>query len=167
MNEKKACCFLGHRKINETQNLKNNLYEITENLITSENVDTFFFGSKSDFNTLCLNTVTKLREKYPHIRRIYVRSSFPDISDSYKDYLLENYEETYFPEKLYGAGKAVYIERNKEMIDKSDFCVVYYDKNYAPPKRSRRGLTDHQPKSGTKLAYEYAVKKNKRIINVL
>ena len=44
-----------------------------------------------------------------------------------------------------------------------------YDENYAPPRRrnSRRDLTDYQPKSGTRLAYDYAVKKGKEIINVL
>ena len=65
------------------------------------------------------------------------------------------------------AGRASYVERNQEMINKSDFCIVYYDENYAPPKRknSRRDLTDYQPKSGTKIAYDYAVKKKKIIIN--
>jgi hypothetical protein len=41
--------------------------------------------------------------------------------------------------------------------------VVYYDENYAPPRRrnSRRNLLDYKPKSGTKVAYDYAVKKKK------
>ena len=67
------------------------------------------------------------------------------------------------------AGKAAYVERNYEMIDKSNFCVIYYDENYTPPRRrnSRRDLTDYQPKSGTKLAYEYAKRKKAKIINVL
>ena len=61
-----------------------------------------------------------------------------------------------------------YVERNREMINKSKFCIVYYDENYAPPRRrkSRYDLFDYQPKSGTKLAYDYAVKKEKEIINV-
>jgi hypothetical protein len=59
------------------------------------------------------------------------------------------------------AGRASYVERNQEMINKSDFCVVYYDENYAPPRRknSRRDMTDYQPRSGTKIAYDYAVRK--------
>ena len=79
------------------------------------------------------------------------------------------YEDTYFPEKIRGSGKASYVERNREMIDKSNFCVVYYDENYLPPRRknSRRDLTDYQPKSGTKLAYDYAEKKGLKIINLL
>ena len=65
------------------------------------------------------------------------------------------------------AGKASYVERNQEMINKSDFCVIYYDENYLPPRRknSRRDLFHYQPKSGTAVAYDYAVKKKKKIIN--
>ena len=58
-----------------------------------------------------------------------------------------------------------YVERNQEMINKSDFCVVYYDENYFLPRRknSRRDMTDYQPKRGTVVAYNYAIKK--KIIN--
>lgn len=160
-------CFFGHRKIDETEELKNNLRGIIENLIVNEKVDTFFFGSKSQFDDLCHKIVTELKEKYPHLKRIYVRSAFQHIPDWYEDSLLQHYEDTYFPEHMENAGRASYVERNQEMINKSDFCIVYYDENYAPPKRknSRRDLTDYQPRSGTKIAYDYAVKKKKIIIN--
>ena len=83
-------------------------------------------------------------------------------------FLLEHYEETYFPEHMAKAGRASYVERNQEMINKSDACICYYDENYLPPKRknSRRDLFDYQPKSGTAVAYEYALKKKVKIINV-
>ena len=160
-------CFFGHRTIDETEELKNNLRGIIENLIVNEKVDTFFFGSKSQFDDLCHKIVTELKEKYPHLKRIYVRSAFQHIPDWYEDSLLQHYEDTYFPEHMENAGRASYVERNQEMINKSDFCIVYYDENYAPPKRknSRRDLTDYQPRSGTKIAYDYAVKKKKIIIN--
>ncbi len=169
MNEKlRCCCFFGHRKIEETDELKNTVFSVVEDLITNENVDTFLFGSKSDFDGFCQKVVTQLKETYPHIQRIYVRAEFPYINDSYRKYLLERFEDTYYPEKKVAAGKAAYVERNYEMINKSNYCVVYYDENYAPPRRrnSHRALTDYQPKSGTKLAYDYAVRKNCKIINV-
>ena len=55
---KYTCCFFGHRKINETEELKSKLYEIIEKLIVEKQVDTFLFGSKSRFNSLCQETVT-------------------------------------------------------------------------------------------------------------
>ena len=154
--DKNTCCFFGHRTINETDELKLKLYELIEKLIVDENVDTFLFGSKSRFNSLCLEVVTEIKEKYPHIKRVYVRAEYPYISDDYKKYLLESYEDTYYPEHIIGAGRAAYIERNYEMINKSKFCVVYYDEQNAPTTR----------KSGTKIALDYAVKQGK-IITIL
>ena len=169
IDKEKTCCFFGHRKIDETAELKNKLYEIIENLIVNEKVDTFLFGSKSQFDDLCHKTVTELKEKYPHIKRIYVRSAFQHIPDWYEDSLLEHYEDTYFPEHMAKAGRASYVERNQEMINKSDFCIFYYDENYLPPRRknSRKDLFDYQPKSGTGVAYEFAMKKkDKQVFNV-
>ena len=164
----KSCCFFGHRKIEHTEELKKQIYENTEKLILNENVDTFYFGSRSEFNSLCREIMKDLKEKYPNTNRIYIRAEYAYISDSYKDYLHEDYDDTYFPEKAINAGKASYVERNQIMIDKSDFCIVYYNENYLPPmrKNSRRDLFAYQPKSGTKIAYDYAEKKDKTIIRL-
>jgi len=152
-----TCYFIGHRTINETEELKLKLDGIIEKLIVDENVDTFLFGSKSRFNSLCLELVTKIKEKHPHIKRIYVRAEFPFINDDYKAYLLKSYDDTYYPEKLHGAGRTTYVERNYEMIDNSRFCIIYYDEANAPTTR----------KSGTKIAFDYAIKKQKSIIMFL
>ena len=149
-----TCCFLGHRKIIETKELIQELTETIKKLITDKDVDTFLFGSKSSFDDLCLEIVTKLKEDHPHIKRVYVRAEYPDISDDYKAYLLKRYEQTYYPADVLGAGKAVYIERNYEMINKSRYCIFYYDEKCAPTAR----------KSGCKLALEYARKQHKEIM---
>lgn len=162
-----TCCFFGHRKIEVTDELIRRLEEIVEDLIINEKVNTFLFGGKSQFDNLCLTIVTELKKKYPHIKRIYVRAEFPYIDEDYTAYLLKSYDHTYYPKQLINAGKAVYVERNYEMIDNSNYCVIYYDENYIPPRRKsiRRDLFDYQPKSGTKLAYDYAVKKGLKIVN--
>lgn len=167
-NKQQSCCFFGHRKIDKSPELAVRLAQTVEVLITDKNVTDFYFGSKSEFDDLCHKVVSELKEKYPCIKRVYVRSSFQHIPDWYEDSLLEHYEATYFPDHIEKAGKASYVERNQEMINQSNFCVVYYDENYAPPRRknSRRDLTDYQPKSGTKVAYDYAVKKKCEIINL-
>ncbi len=149
-----TCCFFGHRTINETDELRTKITEAVERLITDENVDTFLFGSKSEFDRLCLELVTKLKEKYPHVKRIYVRAEFPFINDDYLNYLLKSYDDTYYPEKLLCAGRAAYVERNYEMINNSKYCIVYYNELNAPTTR----------KSGTKIALDYAIKKGREII---
>lgn len=75
------------------------------------------------------------------------------ISEDYKAYLLRSYEDSYYPEKIKGAGRAVYVERNYEMIDKSCFCIVYYDETHAHATR----------KSGTGIALEYARKQGREV----
>ena len=84
-----------------------------------------------------------------------MRAEYPVISKSYTDYLLRIYDGTFFPSEILNAGKAVYVERNRIMIDNSDFCIFYYDKTRAGDKFS-----------GTRLAYKYALSQNKNILNL-
>ena len=149
-----TCCFLGHRTINETEELKSELCGIIKKLIVDEKVDTFLFGSKSRFNDLCHEIVTKIKEKHPHIKRVYVRAGHPYISEHYKNYLLKSYEGTYCPKRVIGASRAVYVKCNDDMIDNSQICIVYYDETNTSAMR----------KSGTKIALDHAIKQGKQII---
>ena len=141
-----TCCFFGHREIKVTDELIEELKGIIKELITVKKVDTFLFGSKSGFNSLCYETVTEIKEEYPNIKRVYVRAEYPETDGNYEKYLLSKYEETYYPQRIKGAHRAVYIERNREMIDKSRYCVIYFDRNVAYKNR----------RSGTKSALCYA-----------
>lgn len=152
--ENQICCVLGHRNINETTELRKGLSAAIEYLITEKGVNTFLFGSKSRFNELCYEMVSEKKSKYPHIQRIYVRGEFPIIDESYRSYLLELYEDTFFPERLLCAGRSIYVQRNFEMINRSRYCLIYYDEVYTPDKR----------KSGTKIALEYARRKKAEIL---
>lgn len=122
-------------------------------LYCNKNTSTFLFGSRSEFNNLCLEVVTKLKEKYPNIQRIYHRAEYPYISQEFREYLLTFYDDTFFDDCLLNAGKSVYVKRNKMMIDSSDLIVFYCSptSNY---------------KSGTEIAYKYALSKKKTIINL-
>lgn len=158
MLNNRTACFFGHRYIEKTNELKNTLYCVIENLIIEKNVNTFLFGSKSKFNNFCHEIVTELKqEKYPDIKRIFVRAEYPYINEDYKRYLLQFYEDSYYPETLLGANRAVYVKRNYLMIDSCQYCIVYYNSELAPTTR----------KSGTKIALDYALKKKKEIIHII
>ena len=165
--ENKTCCVFGHRKVTGKEDLKIKLTQIIERLIACDNVDTFLFGSRSEFDDLCREVISERKEKHKHIKRIYVRAEYPDIDEAYEKYLLQRCEKTYFPERARNAGRAVYIERNYEMINNSEICLVYYKDGYLPPERknSNRDLVSYQPNSGTYMAYRYAVLKKRKIIN--
>ena len=158
----KVCSFFGHRDTEQTEELKQKVRETVERLIVEEGLDTFLFGSRSKFDDLCLIVVTELKEKYSHIKRVYVRSQYPYIGEQYKDYLLKFYDVTIMPTRVERAGKASYVERNQEMIDASDFCIFYYNPYYLPPKRkkAKREASEYQPKSGTRLAWDYVSQRN-------
>ncbi len=145
--------FLGHRKIDNKETTEIILHNVIENMILHQNANAFLFGSRSEFDDLCHRIVTEFKQIYPHIERIYIRAEYPYIRESYEKYLLQRYEHTYYPEQILNSGRVVYIKRNFEMIDKSDFCIFYYNQQSLG-------------KSGTKTAYEYAKRKKRDIINV-
>ncbi len=160
--------FIGHRKLQFDGGFRLRLKELILKLIDDRNADTFLFGSRSDFNDLCLEVVTEIQKERPDIKRIYVRAEYPYINKHYEDRLLGSYDATYIPENVVKAGKAAYVERNHFMIDKAALCIFYYDEHYKPPlKPAARGrIAREQPKSGTKVAYEYAIRKQKELINL-
>ena len=182
MEKHKICSFFGHRKIQITKELQEVLFKLLKDLIVNHNVQTFLFGSRSQFDYLCHAAVTNLKQEFPYIQRVNYtcKSEFCVLeverqkleqvySNFYKEkvHLLGFEKEIEHPKK-YTAGFAGYVERNQAMINDSDFCVFYYDNAYKPDlrKTSKKSLSCYQPKSGTALAYLYAKKKRKAIINV-
>ena len=77
----KVCCFIGHRNVKKTTELKEKLTKTVCGLITENGVDKFLFGSKCNFDDFCQEVVKELREEYPHIRRVYVRTYYPELGE--------------------------------------------------------------------------------------
>lgn len=150
-----AC--IGHRHIPQTQELADKVQAAVYALVVEEHANTFLFGSKSEFNDLCWRAVTSVRQEFPDIRRIYVRSAYPYVSEAYLEYLLSLYDETYFPPQIEGAGYRSYVKRNQEMIGKCDVLFCYYSDEHVE-KMCRP--------SGTGVAVRYARKNGKRIWNI-
>lgn len=158
------CCFIGHRFIDITEELEHKLKTLMVYFITVKQVKIFLFGSKSEFNDFALKLILELKKQYKFIRIVYVRAEYPNITDEYKSYLLKTYDDTVYPTFLSNAGKAAYIERNKFMIEKSNYCVFFYNENYVPKKKSYRKTMSL--KSGTQIAFDYALKCKKVVINL-
>ena len=66
----KRVCFIGHRNVPDTEELRNKIQTTVERLITKENVTHFLFGSRSNFDSLCHDVVTELQAVYPGIQRV-------------------------------------------------------------------------------------------------
>ena len=170
----KVCSFFGHRKIEKTPELRERLINTVRWLITEKGVSKFLFGDKSCFDVLCQEVVKELKNEFPHIKRVYLRTTYPELGEPYLGYILRDFEDTYVPKGVENAGVARYVERNQAMINASDYCIFYYNPDYQPSRRkySKRSVGDYQPKSGTALAYKYANQrkcagKDLTIINLL
>lgn len=175
-------CFIGHRAVDNAEQVKTKLFDLLSTLI-SNGADTFLFGSRSEFDSLCWEAVTILKEKYPQIKRVcytaphevaFTSKAEREQCEQFFSQMVKHevhyadYEEAVNSQKAIKANKNAYIMRNQEMIDASDVCVFYYDKDYKPPirKSTNKFLPDYQPKSGTAIAFAYAEQKKKRIINL-
>lgn len=132
----------------------NELTKIIVNLIENEGADTFLFGSRSDFDSLCYEIVTELRYKYTYIKRIYERAEYKAVNDIYLKYVLTYFEDTFYSDKVDQAGRLAYVVRNEIMVLACDVLLVYYDKEYHLSNKTM---------SGTKMAVEYATKKRKNV----
>ena len=160
-----VACFIGHRIIESNENLIFLLKREISALL-QKGVSKFLFGSKSEFDNLCLKILLEFKKDYPNIKFCYVRSSYQFISEEYKQYLCRIYDETVFPPELINSGRSCYVKRNYYMIDNSTYCVFYYNANYIPQVKETKSIISTKKNSGTKRAYQYANKKKKQIINV-
>ncbi len=175
-------CFIGHRTVDNAEQLKTKLFD-TLSMLIAKGADTFIFGSRSNFDSLCWKVVTELKEKHPHLKRIsyntphelaFTSKEEREQCEKFFSQMLKHevhyadYEEAVSSQKSLKANKNAYIMRNQEMIEGSDVCVFYYNKDYLPPlrKRSKRRVFENQPKSGTAIAFAYALQKKKTLINL-
>lgn len=175
-------CFIGHREVANPEKTKTKLFAVIYDLIEN-GVDTYLFGSKSEFDSLCWEVVTDLQIKFPNIRRINYGAPHEvaiTSAEERRQYELffsgilghgvrfADYEGVVVSQKSIKAHRNAYIMRNQEMIDNSDVCVFYYNNDHLPPARKAPNifLSDRQPKSGTAIAFRYATAKKKPIVNV-
>lgn len=126
---------------------KEKLRNTVEELILN-GVNIFFIGSYGEFDIMCLNICVALKEVYSNINIFKVYSN---ISALIRDRTYMNYENISFDiEHLHY--KQRIVKSNQIMIDKSDVVVCYVDEQIR--------------NSGAKLSFNYAKKKNKKIINL-
>ena len=149
----KICSFFGHRQIMNTEWLRKRVTFLVERLIVEQGYAIFLFGGFGEFDELCYNIVSHLKEKYPKLQRIYC------VHD--EKYLLErkhpvylrttDYEEfIYLPLSFDYWYTRIYY-RNCEMIERSDYIIFY---------------TENRKNSGANKALEYAKRHKKEYANL-
>ncbi len=152
MDNSKICSFFGHREIEITSKLKIALKTIIESLILNENINTFYFGGFSMFDSLCYDIVSMLKIKYKNLKRVFClndkrflinNGNFKINGKKYEDIIYLELDYDFYLTRLY--------YRNCEMIKKSEF-VLFYVKN--------------KISSGANKAMLFAKKIKKKFINL-
>ena len=148
----KICSFFGHREIEDIEILKGQFECLVEVLI-KDSFTVFLFGGFGEFDALCYQIVSCLKEKYPMLKRVYCVCDERELlkMKSGKPFQKKEYEEiVYFAPSFDYWYKRIYY-RNCEMIERSD-CVIFYAEN-------RTG-------SGAYKALRYALRHKKKYINL-
>ncbi len=154
MNYELSCSVFGHNEIEITNELKIRLKNAFIDLITNKNVSIFYFGGFGQFDELCWQIITKLKQIFPHIKRIYVCENETYVNRPRKrpKWLKnEDYEEIIYFSLRFNYWYTLIYYRNLEIIDHSDYCLFYI--------RNTKN-------SGAYKAYKYAKQNKKNIITL-
>ncbi len=112
--------FFGHR--DASNKIENILKEVITDLIKKHNVNKFYVGTHGNFDNMVKKALIELKNFYPHITYTIVLSNlnFP------KERKTDNYTNYIYPEGFENTPpKYAIIQRNKWMIEQSDYVITY------------------------------------------
>ena len=137
--------FIGHSNFSEKEKLT---IGVLEEIVKGNNVE-FFLGGYGRFDEHALEVVIKYKEKHNNTKIIFVT---PYI---YKNYYLttgmkRKVDEIIYPEIEKVPKRIAIIRRNEWMIEKADVVIAYVKYSFG----------------GARMSYDYAFRKNKKIINL-
>lgn len=130
MESIKTCCIFGYGELEDVENLQQCIFEIFEELIVNKKVSVFYFSNFSEFDKLCHNAITLLKEKHPKILRVYA-------CGSYLEYIEPNERPRWYNKNNFDI--AVYFETDDlsfcrqayyngiNLVEKSDYSIFYVD----------------------------------------
>ena len=148
----KAISFFGHSNCPCTSELFERVYALVKHQIMFEGADVFYFGGFSDFDSMCLDVVTKLKEEFPNIMRVFCVPQYKWIRKPPKWLDKNAYDAVEFPTMKFEWWYTCIYYRNCAVIDQSDF-IIFYAQECA--------------RSGTFKTLQYAKKQKKDFINLI
>ena len=147
----KRCCFAGHSKIYNIDDVYKNLLILTEKLIKEENVKEFWVGNYGNFDSISAKAVRSLKEKYTDIElNLVIPYLTKDINEN-RELYYRNFDSILmadFPEKT--PKKFQILKCNEYMGDKSDYIICYVEHGWG----------------GAAKTLEYARKTDVKIYNI-
>lgn len=118
-----SACFCGHRDISiYSREIKSKIFNTILDLYQNHNIVNFLSGGMGNFDAMCENQVLILKKTYPEIKLFLVIPYYTkNINDNPFNY---KYDEIIYPDfiKQYHY-KQLIIERNKWLVDNSDYII--------------------------------------------
>ena len=128
--KEKTCMFTGHRTLPERDEviIKKHLEKEVEKLIL-EGIASFLAGGALGFDTLCAETILKLKEKYPYIQLILILPCENQTrgwieKDIQKYQWIKSQADTvkilsphYYRDCMHA--------RNRHLVEQSAYCICY------------------------------------------
>lgn len=134
-------CLLNSEEIKELEKC------LTE-IIMQEPRCTFYLGGYGNFDRICFEVLTKLKQRYKTVQRVFVT---PYISNYYKlKAFSKTYDEIIYPPIENTPLKFAIDKRNRWMIENSDLLICYIAYSFG----------------GAYKTYKYAIHKKLKIVNL-
>ena len=145
--------FFGHRFVNNAIYIERRIENLIKELLSTNEYVEFLVGRNGEFDLLVASVIERLKKEFrddncSHILVLpYYTAEYRDNQEAFNSY----YDDVDIYESSSTAHfKSAFQKRNREMIDRSDLCVFYIDRN----------------QWGAYQTYKYADKLGKNIIKI-
>lgn len=130
MNTKKyySCSFFGHSEIEISDKLILSIEQKIESLILERQINVFYFGGFGKFDDLCYKIVSKLKNKYPKMVRVFCLTEEKHLNKLPKHLIGKEYENFEYFSLDYNYWYYKIYYRNKKIIENSDYIIFYVEK---------------------------------------
>jgi len=127
MNKKMRCCFAGHDGI-YSNDVKEKIKTIAENLIVNCNVNEFWVGNYGGFDRCSGTAIAELKKAYPQIELDCVIPYLTKDINAYQAFYKKKYDNILIADiSLITPKKLQIIKTNEYMVNHSDFLICYID----------------------------------------
>lgn len=147
-----SACFCGHANTSmDNKLILSNISNTVKELYEKEHITNFLSGGMGNFDTMCEREILLLKKSHPEVKLFLIIPYLTVSLNKNREELQARYDEIIYPDfgKEYHY-KQVIVERNKWMVNNSDYVIANVTNNYGGAYRTLK----------------YAKKMNKTVISV-
>lgn len=142
--------FCGHSKFYYEETLKDEIFNTLEMELMNYNDINFYLGANGEFDKIALQACLMYKQKHNKVKLYFVTPYLNDVYLKNRKEIINNFDEVIYPELEKVHKRYAIIKRNYWLVNKCDLIISFVK----------------YPWGGASKMLEYAVKKNKKIINL-